>query len=261
MRAAYVPSSYANRPTLGSRATSFAISAALVALLIWMLIRLGLLPDSLPTGKVGTLTTINVQGDRPSHAAAAKAIKSAPKHQVTTTTETKVTPPVKAPKVPPPPIPWNVIPMSHDDFVQSDISTKPNRAAASAAAGQGDQSAGNGAGAGNDNGSGGGPQGDRLYNAEWYPHPPTQAEMDFYMPKNGLRMPGWGEIACRTVANFRVEDCKELGDTPGSGFARSMVNAAWQFRVMPPRVNGKPMVGAWVRIHYDFYIKDSPSGN
>jgi protein TonB len=69
-------------------------------------------------------------------------------------------------------------------------------------------------------------------------------------------MPGFGEIACRTVANYRVEDCKEIGDTPGSGFARSMVNAAWQFRVMPPRVNGRPMVGAWVRIHYDFYIKD-----
>lgn len=257
MRPAYVPSSsYANRPTLGSRAVSFAISAALVVLLIWMLIRLGLLPDTLPGRAAGALTTIDVKGDHPSHAAA-KAIKATPKPQHVTPTETRPTTPVRPPKVPPPPIPW--IQMSHDDFAQSDISTKPNRAAERAAAGT-DASGADSGGSAND-GSGGGQQGDRLYNAEWYPHPPTQAEMDFYMPKNGLRMSGWGEIACRTVANYRVEDCKELGDTPGSGFARSMVNASWQFRVMPPRVNGRPMVGTWVRIHYDFYLKDGASGN
>lgn len=256
MRAAYVPSSsYANRPTLGSRAVSFAISAALVALLIWMLLRLGLLPDVLPSKPPGSLTTIDVQGDRPSHSAA-KAIKAVTKPQAAKPTVTKVAP-VPPPVVPPPPIPW--IHMSHDDFVQSDISTKPNRSAERAASGEGEQTADSGADSGNDNGSGGGSPGDRLYSAEWYPRPPTQQEMDFYMPKNGLRASGWGEIACRTVANYRVEDCKQLGDTPGSGFARAMVNAAWQFRVMPPRVNGKPQVGTWVRIHYDFILKDGSS--
>jgi protein TonB len=234
-----------------------AISLALVALLIWMLIHLGLLPDTLPSKPPGSLTTINVQGDKPSHAAAAKAIKAPTKHQAPAPTVTKVSPPIPKPKVPPPPIPW--IQMSHDDFASSDISTKPNRAAERSASGQGDQGADNGAAAGNDNGSGGGPQGDRLYNAQWYPHPPTEAEMDFYMPKNGLHANGYGDIACRTVANYRVVDCKELGDSPGSGFARAMVNAAWQFRVLPPRVNGKPMVGAWVHIHYDFYVRDVPA--
>ena len=253
MRPAYAPSSYANRPTLGSRAVSLAISAALVALLIWMLIRMGLLPDVVTGKPAGALTTINVQGDRPSHAAA-QAVKAAPKPQHATPTQPKVTRPVPPPKVPPPPIPW--IQMSHDDFAQSDIATKPNRAATQSAAGTDASGADSGGSA--DDGSGGGQQGDRLYAAQWYPHPPSQQEMDFYMPKNGLRMPGWGEIACRTVAGYRVVDCKELGDTPGSGFARSMVNASWQFRVLPPRVNGKPMVGTWVRIHYDFYIKDAP---
>jgi protein TonB len=256
MRAAYVPSSYANRPTLGSRTTSFVISAALVALLIWMLIHLGLLPDTLPNGRPGTLTTINVQGDRPSHAGA-RAIKAATKRATAPPTVTKVTPPptTPPPKVPPPPIPW--IHMSHDDFVQSDIATTPSRSAESAAAGQGEEGAGSGAGAGDDNGAGGGQQGDRLYKADWYPRPPTQAEMDFYT-KHTAHVEGWGEIACRTVPRWGVEDCRPLGETPGSGFARAMVDASWQFHVMPPRVNGKPMVGTWVRIHFDFTLRSDP---
>jgi protein TonB len=257
MRAAYVPSSYANRPTLGSRATSLAISAALVALLIWMLIRMGLLPDTLPSGRPGTLTTINVQGDRPSHAGA-RAIKAPVKHQTAPPTVARIAlPATTPPKVPPPPIPW--IHLSHDDFVQSDISTKPNRAAEAATSGQGEQSADNGAGAGDDNGAGGGQQGDRLYKADWYPRPPTQAEMDFYT-RHTAHIEGWGEIACRTVPRWGVEDCRALGETPGSGFARAMVDASWQFHVMPPRVNGKAMVGTWVRIHFDFTIRNDANG-
>ena len=81
---------------------------------------------------------------------------------------------------------------------------------------------------------------------------PTNAELSFYMPKN-MPNKSWGIIACRTVARNLVEDCQPVGDDPrGSGIARALVNAAWQFKVRPPRINGKPEIGSWVSIRIDF---------
>ncbi len=112
-----------------------------------------------------------------------------------------------------------------------------------------------GAGAGKDSGSaygpGEGPGGQRLYNAEWYVEP-SHAELAGYLP-NGAPPGSWALIACRTIENYKVENCRALGESPpGSGLARAMRHAAWQFRVRPPRVGGKTMVGAWVRIKIDF---------
>jgi protein TonB len=60
-------------------------------------------------------------------------------------------------------------------------------------------------------------------------------------------------VACKTVENYRVDNCQSLGESPaGSGFARAVRQAAWQFMVIPPRINGKPQVGAWVRIKIDY---------
>jgi protein TonB len=81
---------------------------------------------------------------------------------------------------------------------------------------------------------------------------PTHAELVTYLPP-GIRPSGWGVIACRTIEDFRVDDCYELGQSPpGSGLSRAVRRAAWQFRVRPPRIGGKPVIGAWVRIRIEF---------
>ena len=110
-------------------------------------------------------------------------------------------------------------------------------------------SPGTSAGAGDD-GPGSGPNGERLHNAQWH-RKPTHAELATYLPRNMQN--GWGMIACRTVEDYRVEDCREVGQAPlGSGLSRAVRLAAWQFRVRPPRIGGKTMVGEWVRIRIEF---------
>jgi protein TonB len=100
-------------------------------------------------------------------------------------------------------------------------------------------------------GAGEGPGGARLYRAEWYKEP-DDGQIRFYLPKR-ISEGSWAEIACKTVAKYHVEDCVLIGESPvGSGLARALRSASWQFLVRPPRIDGKPLVGSWVKIHFDF---------
>jgi protein TonB len=84
-----------------------------------------------------------------------------------------------------------------------------------------------------------------LYAAEWA-REPTDAEINGYWPHN---VSGWGLVACKTIPNDRVDDCVELDQSPrGSHLASAVRQAAWQFRVRPPRKGGRPLIGGWVRI-------------
>ncbi len=108
-------------------------------------------------------------------------------------------------------------------------------------------------------GPGQGPGGVTLYEAEWY-RKPTDAELAGYLPANRPRR-GWGLVACRTIEDYHVDNCQSLGESPmGSGFARAVRQAAWQFRVMPPRVDGKPQIGTWVRIRISYGMEGDPEG-
>lgn len=99
---------------------------------------------------------------------------------------------------------------------------------------------------------GSGPNGEPLYAASWYREPYPDELRDYLATARG---PGWGLIICRTVAEYRVEDCELVDEYPrGSQIGRSLLAAAWQFRVRPPWIGGEPQVGAWVRIRIDYDI-------
>ncbi len=97
------------------------------------------------------------------------------------------------------------------------------------------------------------PNGKPLYAAQWY-REPYESELSGYL--STAQGPGWGLIACRTAPEYRVEDCVALDEFPNnSQIARSVLAAAWQFKVRPPRLGGRYMVGEWVRIRIDYGIK------
>jgi protein TonB len=128
--------------------------------------------------------------------------------------------------------PW--LEMSSDQMAAADIRNLPK-----ASPGEGDSDV-----------VGKGPHGETLYNAEWV-REPTNAELAGYLPKNAHE--GKGVIACKTIPGNRVDDCIELGQTPpGSHLASALRQAAWQFKVRPPRKGGKALIGEWVQITLNY---------
>ena len=147
---------------------------------------------------------------------------------------------------PPPPIDipreLDMIELTPEEYAAADIGTLPSAPAVA--------DAGRGSGNGDSEEVGRGPNGQILYAAEWA-REPTDAELAGYLPSNAPE--GWGMVACRTVAGQRVDDCVELENSPrGSRLAGAVRQAAWQFRVRPPRKNGRELIGEWVRIRIDY---------
>ncbi len=100
--------------------------------------------------------------------------------------------------------------------------------------------------------AGSGPHGEPLYAARWYRRPYDDELAGYLSTTQG---PGWGLIDCRTVADYRVEDCVVVAESPqGSGIGKAVQAAAWQFKVRPPQRGGRPMVGEWVRIRIYYEI-------
>lgn len=246
MRSAYFEQfSDDERAVLRRRATGFLLALAVEALLVIILLTLNPPQFGAPKGdnrpKVFTLTPDQVS----------KKAATTRKQQRAATTKTK-TPPPNTPPVPPP-LPLTDIPgmitLKKQDYVASNIGNiKSQRAPATADADDGDTS-------GDSVAIGSGPHGEPLYAAEWY-REPTEAQTGPYIPKN-LAGGAAALIACKTAPRYHVEDCVILGeDPPGTGLARGIREAAFQFLVIPPRKGGKPIIGAWVRIRFDIIARD-----
>jgi len=242
----------ANRygPSPRERAVSALLSLAICLMLGFMLVRMGAFAPTAP-GNGSRLVAVDVtnhEADKPRQA------QRTPAHHVAAASASApvVTPPLPVPTESPLPA-LNLIPLTREQMASADIGRMPRRGpAAGPPAPQGGAEAA---------GGGDGPGGAHLYAAEWV-REPTNAEMATYIPR-GANTPGaWAMIACRTVDRFHVEDCREMAESPpGSGLARGLRQASWQFLVRPPRVNGQPLVGSWVRIRFDFTRKSDESGD
>ena len=100
--------------------------------------------------------------------------------------------------------------------------------------------------------AGSGPDGEPLYAAQWYREPTDDEFRGYFSRVSG---PGWALIDCRTEPEFRVDHCVLVDEWPErSNMGSAVLAATWQFRVRPPRVGGRSMVGEWVRIRIDYAI-------
>ena len=101
--------------------------------------------------------------------------------------------------------------------------------------------------------AGSGPNGEPLYRAQWY-REPSPDELTGYL--DDVAPPAWALINCQTQPQFRVDRCVLVDEYPqGANMGRSVLAAAWQFRIRPPRVGGKVLAAAWVRIRIDYTVR------
>lgn len=232
------------RSILRRRATGIVLTLAVELLLLLLFLTLG--PTPIGNGRDDrSLSTFNIAPDKAADKEKAKTKQKDKAKQPEKDRTPPVTPP-PAPPVPPVlgPIPGLLV-LSKSDYAAADIGKIKSTPA----------DPGEGSSAGDSVAIGSGPNGEPLYRAEWY-REPRQAELQFYYPKTFRE--GSALIVCKTVERYHVNNCRILGeDPPGTGLARGMVNAAWQFLVRPPRKGGQPLIGTWVSIEISVSASNS----
>lgn len=232
---------------MGRRVAALLLALALELALVLILLTLGHIP---PTRRSDgpSLSTFTVSPpadtEKPAPAPSRRSTQQAQQ------TERAQPPPEKAPPAPPFP---SLIPLSAKDMAMADISHMPTRPAIPAPAKSVAGPVDRGASADTPHMAGTGPNGEPLYAAEWVRKPYDNELSGYLSTASG---PGWGLIACRTVADFRVEECVVVDEYPEkSNIARAVVAAAWQFRVRPPRRGGRLLIGEWVGIRIDYGVR------
>ena len=245
------------RERFGQRATGIVVALALEALLLLMLLTLGQAGSNDSSEAGPTLTTFDAgaEPEQPQAEQSAEPERQQPEHAEAQPTEASQVPQAAPPpSALPQPAPTRAapIPLRPDPLAGVDISELPRAPAPPPAArpAYGPPDTGY---PGDSKRVGTAPNGEPLYGAEWY-REPYESELAGYL--STAQGPGWGLIACRTAPDYRVEDCVALDEAPrGSNMARAVLAAAWQFKVRPPRIGGRPMVGEWVRIRITYQMR------
>lgn len=238
----FPPSPDSDRSAARRRATSFALTLLAHLLLLFLLLKLT--PPQFGSSKPGSkLITFSVAPEAQEDAAHSKS--PAKTEASKSVAQPPAAPPPPKIKIPTTAAPWVLTP-GLERFDVRQVAPAPHAEQQSDASASDDA---NGA-SNSDRPVAYGPAGQPLYDAAWY-REPTDAELNFYL-KNARPGPGYGLIACQTVARYHVDNCVELGESPGSGLARAVREAAWQFLILPPRIGGHAMIGTWVRIRIDY---------
>jgi len=234
---AYQPPSDRDRTPLSRRASGLALALGVNLLLFLALLGLGRFTPGAP--KPSSVITVDLLPDSDSAAPTAAPAKPEAVDKPVAAAERPLPkpPPIVLPARPTIDVPSPWLEMSSAELAAADISRLPRAGGGSGASGDSEE-------------VGRAPNGDVLYAAQWA-REPTDAELGGYLPRNAPD--GYGLVACKTMPGNRVDDCVELENYPrGSRLAAAVRQAAWQFRVRPPRKNGRELVGSWVRIRIEY---------
>lgn len=233
-----------NWPKLRERAGGLAFALVLNLILLLALLTLAPRPTPPKIDDRNPVTFDMAPGQKEEKSKAAKSEEKKAQKAAAPQAQAVVRPPQPVQKpVEQVPSRFPFLTLNREQMAAADIGklAKPDAGAGAGASGSGPSM----------QGPGEGPGGVQLFNAEWYRRP-TNAELSPFLPANAPAR-GWGMVACKTIDHYHVENCQILGESPmGSGLARAVRLAAWQFLVLPPRINGKPQVGSWVRIRIDY---------
>ncbi len=218
----------ADRSPLRRRATPLLLTIAAHLLLLLMLVRLAP-PFAKMASSGGQIISVPLAPEPQEETAQAHNAAR------TSTTRKAAAPTPLAPKPPPVKLPTTAAPWvltpGLERFDLRQLPPSPHADSRPSDASAADEANGSGR---SDRPVAFGPAGQPLYNAEWY-REPTDAELAFYTQRARTGV-GFGEIGCQTMPRFHVDNCIELAESPGSGYARAIKAAAWQFLVVPPRI-------------------------
>lgn len=233
------------------RTLSFVLAVLAEAALILVVLSLGWVSPHeapKPVSLVSMAIRASSEASPSPQSKAAKAVKSQTTPREAEPQEQPSTPALPEPARPIAP-PLVIMPMPRDQMAQFDISRLP-RQSRPAAPSKGQMGPVDQGVPGDSKLVGLTPGGQPMYAASWYREPYDEELRGYLSLASG---PGWALITCRTVPDFKVDDCVGLDEYPsGSQIQRAVLAAAWQFKVRPPRVGGVNRVGDWVRIRIDY---------